>query len=111
MANAKNYKYLKLTTGHGVVEDPPGTFTPATVAFQLRHADGSLETTVGLTVISTPSPKSLVVDLDTSPTDLVPCCANFISGPSAAACPELAAPANDCTPPAGEPDLVDPVTV
>lgn len=95
-----NYKSLRLTTPHGVVENPPAIFTPATYAVTAREADGSL-TPLTLTVVGVGGPKDIVLDLG-----LNPCCTKIISG-EYIVCPALAPEANTCVPPLAAPDLVD----
>lgn len=95
-----NFKDLRFTVPHGVVEDPIGTFTPASVDVQIRNADDSLET-LTLPVIAVPGPKDLVLDLGANP-----CCTKIISGPYVE-CPEVVNTPADCTPPATAPQLVD----
>lgn len=99
-----NYKSLRLTIPHGIVEDPVGTFTPATEDFQVRNADGSLET-LTLTIVGVGGPKDVVVDLGANP-----CCTKIISGPYTV-CPETVDPFVPCTPPTQAPDIVDPTLV
>lgn len=99
-----NYKTLRFTVPHGVVEAPLGTFTPATISVEARNADDSLETLV-LTVIAVDSIKDVTLDLGAEP-----CCTNIISGPYIV-CPDVDNSPAVCAPLGDVPVLVDPVLI